>query len=79
MDQVLLSWLVEERNNPTPSFTGGGGGTIDSGYIQLKSLRHLVMKLSRVLDLLASSLNSNPKASEMPSIWLLGEWAISVK
>lgn len=32
--EVLVHWLVQERKQPTPTFTGISGAPIDSGYIQ---------------------------------------------
>lgn len=32
--EVLLTWLMDERNSPTPTRTGLGGGPISSLYIQ---------------------------------------------
>ena len=39
--EVLLTWLAEERNNPTPTATGLGGGPIDSSYIQVQIIKGL--------------------------------------
>lgn len=32
--EVLLTWLIDERNHPTPTYTGMGGGDIDTLYTQ---------------------------------------------
>lgn len=39
--EVLLSWLRAERRDPSPTTTGGGGGPIDSGYIQAQLVKKL--------------------------------------
>jgi len=38
---VLTSWLVRERAQPSPTTKGLGGGSIDSGYIQAQILMTL--------------------------------------
>ena len=44
--EVLFTWLVEERREPSPATTGLGGYPIDSDWIQ----RNIVMVLAGVAD-----------------------------
>ena len=54
--EVLLTWLVEEKNNPTPTSIGGGGGSIDSSYLQAQIIKALGSEGSPfVLSLIAES------------------------
>lgn len=39
--EVLLSWLVSERNNPSAPSIGLGGGVIDSNYTQAQIVKAL--------------------------------------
>ena len=42
--EVLLSWLAEERDNPSPTTAGHGGGPIDSDYLQAQIIKALETK-----------------------------------
>lgn len=39
--EVILSWLVEERNHPSPTTQGTGGSPIDSDYLQAQIVKDL--------------------------------------
>ena len=42
--EVLLSWLAEERDNPSPTTAGHGGGPIDTDYLQAQIIKALETK-----------------------------------
>lgn len=42
--EVLVSWLAEERNNPSRTVTGHGGGAIDTDYLQAQITKALETK-----------------------------------
>lgn len=63
--EVLVSWLVEERQHPSRVTQGLGGGDIDSGYIQAQ----IVKALAEVGDLLmidglTESLSGPPETAD---------------
>ena len=39
--EIILSWLAEERNHPSPTTRGTGGSPINSNYIQAQIVKNL--------------------------------------
>ena len=39
--RILISWLNEERRQPTTSYAGLGGGEVNSGYIQAQIIKSI--------------------------------------
>ena len=53
--EIMLTWLIEERKNPTPTFAGRGGGPIDSNYQQTQIVHTMANSDPRILRWLFTS------------------------
>lgn len=53
--EVILSWLIEERKKPRPTFTGYGGGPIDSDYTQAQIIHSFASADPKILTWLVRS------------------------